>query len=532
MSIYKTKNLVAVMLCLVLVGCGSSDGNGDSAGTTSDDVIDSGSGDDTDTSDGVEDSISHYSIGGMVSGLIGSGLVLQNNGGDDLSINSDGSFTFSTMLADESSYAITVATQPSFPDGYCNVVDGGGTVTGSAITDIEIVCTGGRYNIVDTNQSQCYDSSTGIESVCSGIGYDADYSGSQPNYTLSDDSNMVLDNVTGLIWTQSTDLNGNGAVDVDDKLTQPDAVSYCSELSQGGYEWRLPSIKELYSLMDFTGSDPSAYTGTDTSVLTPFIDDSVFVPGFGDTNAGERIIDGQYATTTLYLSPEGTMEGAVTMFGVNFVDGRIKGYPYNFPSSNPKTYYVLCVNGNNNYGFNDFTDNGDGTISDSATGLMWEANDYYSSNFEDAIAYCETNAIGSWTDWRLPNVKELQSIVDYSRAPDYSGSAAIDPLFNATSFTNEGGETDWGFYWASTTHATSSGMGDAATYVAFGRALGYFNTEVVDVHGAGAQRSNHKSDITSQAQGSANEGFGAFYFMGPQGDILRLDNMARCVRTL
>jgi hypothetical protein len=99
--------------------------------------------------------------------------------------------------------------------------------------------------------------------------------------------------------------------------------------------------------------------------------------------------------------------------------------------------------------------------------------------------------------------------------------------YSATSFTNEGG-----FYWASTTHATYSSSGVSATYVSFGRLLGYYNSAIVDVHGAGAQRSNHKSDIAVQADGVADVGHGSFYYHGPQGDLLRLDNMVRCVRDL
>ncbi len=513
MSIRNLPRWASLSLALVLVACGGGGGSDTRATTTS------GSND-------------YFSVGGTVSGLSGSGLVLQNNSGDDLSIASDGSFTFATPLIDGGSYSVSVSSQPGSPDGHCNVINGNGSLSGAAVTDVEVRCISGRYNLVDTNQSRCYDSITGAEAVCAGTGYDADYSGNPPDYTLSGDGTLVYDNVTGLIWTRSPDIDGSGGVDVSDKLTQPDAESYCAGLSDGGYGWRLPSIKELYSLMDFSGSDPSGYSGTDTSLLTPFLDDTVFEPGFGDTSAGERIIDGQYATTSLYVSPDGTIDGAATMFGVNFVDGRIKGYPYAYPASDPKTFYVLCVTGNSAYGFNDFSDNGDGTISDSATALMWQTDDYQSSNFEDAIAHCETSATGGWDDWRLPNVKELQSIVDYDRAPDYSGSAAIDPLFNATSFSNEAGETDWGFYWASTTHATYAGSGASATYVSFGRALGYFNSAVVDVHGAGAQRSNHKSDITVQAMGIADVGYGAFYYHGPQGDLLRLDNRVRCVRTL
>ena len=68
---------------------------------------------------------------------------------------------------------------------------------------------------------------------------------------------------------------------------------------------------------------------------------------------------------------------------------------------------------------------------------MWSQDDSGSDglNWEEALAWVEAqndaNYLG-YSDWRLPNVKELQSIVDYTRSPDTTDSAAIDPLFNAT----------------------------------------------------------------------------------------------------
>ncbi|RTR39679.1 DUF1566 domain-containing protein [Shewanella canadensis] len=380
------------------------------------------------------------------------------------------------------------------------------------------------YAIVDTNQNQCYESTSGDATSCIGNGYDADYSGNQPDYTLSDDGLIVTDNITGLIWQQSSDINGDGSLTSDDKLYQSDTVSYCENLTYGGRDdWRLPSIKESYSLIQFSGKDPSGYQGTDTSALTAFLDE-VFDWAFGDVDSGERIIDGQFASSTQYVST--TMNADATTFGVNFVDGRIKGYP-----SERLPFYVRCVSGNTDYGINDFSDNGDQTVSDDATGLMWQQDDSDSVNWDDAIAQCEAATTASHSDWRLPNAKELQSIVDYSRSPDTHNQAAIDPMFNASSFNNEAGEDDWGYYWASSTHTTYNDNGSSATYVSFGRALGYMNGTIMDVHGAGAQRSNNKTAVSSTPGAGSSTGVnGTFYYHGPQGDILRDNNKVRCVR--
>ena len=76
---------------------------------------------------------------------------------------------------------------------------------------------------------------------------------------------------------------------------------------------------------------------------------------------------------------------------------------------------------------NNFIDNGDGTISDTSTGLMWQkATAPGTYTWEQALTYCEnlTLPAGGYSDWRLPNRNELQSIVDYSRY-----NPAIDTTF-------------------------------------------------------------------------------------------------------
>ena len=288
-----------------------------------------------------------------------------------------------------------------------------------------------------------------------------------------------------------------------------------------GYsDWRLPSIKELYSLIVFTGRDPSGFDGTSTSGLIPFINTNYFDFGYGDINAGERIIDAQYASSTKYVSY--TMMHEETLFGVNFADGRIKGYGLTVHGED-KTFYVRYVRGNTSYGKNNFHDNGDGTITDKATGLMWMQEDNGKGVlWKDALSYAENFEFAGYSDWHLPDVKELQSIVDYSRSPNTTNSAAIDPLFHCTLITNENGEKDYPYYWSGTTHANrTQHSGANAAYVSFGRAMGFMG-EWMDVHGAGAQRSDPKA---------GNPG-DYLYGHGPQGDAIRICNYVRLVRNI
>ncbi|MGB5291613.1 MAG: hypothetical protein WBN41_09210, partial [Lysobacterales bacterium] len=81
-----------------------------------------------------------YSIGGDVSGLLGSGLVLLNNGGDDETIAANGGFVFDTKLTDGNGYAVTVKTQPTNPGQKCAVSNEGGTLAGADITNVSVSC--------------------------------------------------------------------------------------------------------------------------------------------------------------------------------------------------------------------------------------------------------------------------------------------------------------------------------------------------------------------------------------------------------
>jgi hypothetical protein len=375
------------------------------------------------------------------------------------------------------------------------------------------------YPVVDTEQKECYDDSGAISFPLSGQafhGQDAQYVGALCAYQDNGDG-TVADLQTGLMWQQ----------DPGSKMTWYDAVAGASSFYLAGYtDWRLPTIKELYSLIRFNG-----YTGMTAATSRPYIDTDFFVFEYGDENAGERFIDAQYCSATEYVGF--VFQGDQAVFGVNFADGRIKGYPKDMPWA-PKEFFVRYVRGNTNYGVNDFVDNSDGTITDQATGLMWMQvdsgafgagpNGDGTLNWEQALDWAENLNNAGYDDWRLPNAKELQSLVDYTRAPLVTGTAAIDVnYFDVT-------ETE-SFFWANTTHCDgpSSTYGEWGVYVAFGRAMGYMETppgsgiyQYLDVHGAGAQRGDPKSGDPNDPQWQ--------YGNGPQGDEVRIYNYVRCVR--
>jgi hypothetical protein len=187
--------------------------------------------------------------------------------------------------------------------------------------------------------------------------------------------------------------------------------------------------------------------------------------------------------------------------------------------------YVRYVRGNPAYGRNVFHDNGDGTITDRATGLMWaKADSGQGMNWEQALAYAANMQLGGHADWRVPNAKELQSIVDYERLP------ACHPLFQVSQLDNG----DYPYYWSSTTQlndppAPGELQGGFAVYIAFGRALvwtqyppnrGAFHLILDD--GAGAQRSDHKFGNPLSFPHGHNV----------QGDEIHIYNFVRCVRNV
>ena len=366
------------------------------------------------------------------------------------------------------------------------------------------------YPIVDTGVKEFYSDKTKISEPKKGqpyYGQDANYDGNQPSYTDNGDG-TITDNVTGLMWEK----------DMGNKMTYEQAFTKAEQSKLGGYtDWRVPTIKELYSLIQFSGRVKGQHS------ISLFIDTEYFKQPLGDTSKGEREIDAQTWSATEYVGQ--TMNGNKTVFGVNFVDGRIKGYPvYKKRTHTANTMYFRMVRGNSEYGKNNLIDNEDGTVSDYATGLMWQkADDGKARNWKESLAYAENLELGSYSDWRLPNAKELHSIVDYSRSPQTTNSAAINPIFITTEINDPQGKSgQYPYYWTGTTHLDGSNPYANAVYIAFGEAQGKMKNKLMDVHGAGSQRSDPKSGYI----------YAYPKYLGPQGDVRYVYNYVRCVRNI
>jgi hypothetical protein len=359
------------------------------------------------------------------------------------------------------------------------------------------------YAVVDTGQDRCFDNSREILYPSPGDpfdGQDAQMQGFEPAYRDNGDA-TVSDLNTGLMWQKTPDFVH--------KSTFAEACSGAKACRLGGHaDWRLPTVKELYSLIDFRG-----YCARPPARSRPYLDTNVFAFAWGNEAEGERGIDALYWSSTEYKGR--TMQGNPAAFGVNFADGWIKGCP-TVSTRGEMRQFVRYVRGNPKYGINDFVDNGDGTVTDRATGLMWQKGDSRSAmDWQAALAYSAALELAGHDDWRLPNAKELQSLVDYTRALDALDPArrgpAINPVFSVA--------TPESWYWTGTTHLADHACW-SAVYLCFGQAMGTVGGVKMNVHGAGAQRSDPKAGDRMLWRCGR----------GPQGDEVRILNYVRCVR--
>lgn len=209
------------------------------------------------------------------------------------------------------------------------------------------------------------------------FGEDSDYSINPPTYRDNGDG-TVTDRVTGLMW-QHTDGG---------EMTWEQAVSYASGLSLAGHDdWRLPTANELYYIVDEGTVNPA--------------------------------MDTRYFPATLaeyWWTSEQRVDDSTKAWAVN-AGGGIGAHPKTetISAGGTKHFHVRCVRGAAASAISpSLTNNGDGTVTDNRTGLVWQQAEVSAKTWEQALAYAESLSLAGHDDWRLPNIKELRSINDDS----------------------------------------------------------------------------------------------------------------------
>lgn len=282
------------------------------------------------------------------------------------------------------------------------------------------------WDVPDTGQTACYEKVAYgwiVKSPCpvageALYGQDANYAINPPSYTKLDDTGaalsddaaewaMVQDNVTGLIWEVKT------AANKDDTYTWDNAQNFAENLTLGGFsDWRLPTIKELGTIINRGRVDPAINTS------------------YFPNTASNHYWSSSARSDLSYV------DQSAQMWAVKFNDGIVSIMDDMGISNN---FYVRAVYGDQ-LSSGGYIDNGDGTVTDMSTGLMWQQNtetEATSLGWTEALDYCEQLELSDYNDWRLPNVNELLTLLDYKKGIDSSN------------FTNISKSS----YWSSTTRA-------------------------------------------------------------------------------
>ena len=228
-------------------------------------------------------------------------------------------------------------------------------------------------------------------------GQDAHYSGPQPSYNDNGDG-TVADLTTGLVWQKADD----GV-----PRTWQQATDYCASLSLGENEnWRLPNPRELFSIVDFSRFDPAI--------------DPVF--------SGNS--DNYWSSSVCAGDPDG-------VYTVLFLEGLMS------LSKKGEGQFARCVRGATPA--SNLVSNGDGTATDKTTELVWQQSVADELNWEQALNHCETLTLANRSDWRLPNIRELESLTDWdlwhpALPPDFGCCEEYQLVWSSTTYC---GSTDY-----------------------------------------------------------------------------------------
>jgi hypothetical protein len=251
------------------------------------------------------------------------------------------------------------------------------------------------YQLPDTGQTN--------SSIVETYGEDADYTIYPPLYTKLDENGntledtasewvMVEDAVTGLVWEVKTVEDGS-INDSGNSYTWDDIPDqFIAQLNQNNFggrsNWRLPNIRELATLVNYGEIEPA--------INTRF---------FPNTQSGKY-----------WSISESAANPSTHAWAVYFASGSVSSTDEHHSKSTP--HYVRAVSGERaGYDLNNVmvVNNASGTLTDQRTGLMWQRGGAVANTWIDALTHCETLESAGYDDWRLPNLRELHSIVDFNR---------------------------------------------------------------------------------------------------------------------
>ena len=196
----------------------------------------------------------------------------------------------------------------------------------------------------------------------------------------------VADESTGLMWQQADD-----GVERD----WSSACQYCEDLQAAGYDdWRAPRIDELKTIVDYTQYDPAINSVFSNSILS----DSLWY----------------WSSSTSWYNPTGGDDHTVHAFQVGFYNGNVRS------EYKTDTRYVRCVRSGPYWSFDSLNylviKNND-VVEDIHTGLEWQRqDDGVDRDRSSACEYCKDLVLDGHDDWRIPELYELSSIVDYSNS--------------------------------------------------------------------------------------------------------------------
>ena len=194
-----------------------------------------------------------YTLGGAISGLglgAGKSVVLQNNGANSLTLAANGSFTFTTPVADGAAYAVTVLAQPALQT--CTIASASGTVSVANVTNVAVTCVV-SVALPKTGQTLCYDTVGTI--ACAGTGQDGELQTgvtTTPRFVVGSGATAacVTDSLTGLMWVSAPSNTGDTWANA---LTAANGLNLCNFA-----DWRLPNLVELGSLLNYSVADNAA----------------------------------------------------------------------------------------------------------------------------------------------------------------------------------------------------------------------------------------------------------------------------------